>query len=95
MPSGSPTKAAEPLLQPNTAAPVQCIPVTSTQAKGPKKQIAGMAMDCKHAGCTAKLIIGAAKQKQVIGSHTHVLCQRNCWTCRNFVDAYMKGELVD
>jgi len=53
---------------------------------------AAVTLDCKHSGCPAKLIIYGGKQKQVVGAHTHVLCQRNCWTCRNFVDAYMTSK---
>jgi hypothetical protein len=71
-----------------TVPPDQNVKKGSTQ----KERSGGVTMECKHNGCTAKLVIYGAKDKQVIGAHTHVLCQRNCWTCRNFVDAYMNSN---
>jgi len=74
--------AEQPQAQPAAAPPRPAAAATPVAA--------GVVLECKHRGCSAKLVIGGGgKEKQVIGSHTHALCQRGCWTCKNFVDAYL------
>ena len=64
------------------------VPMAARKPAAVAPTAAAVALECKHYGCTAKLIIGENREKQVVGSHNHTLCQRGCWTCKNFVDAY-------
>jgi len=71
-----------------------CTPIaapTSVPSRKPGKSGYRVLMDCRHIGCSAKLVVNGV-DKKVEGVHSHVLCQRGCWTCRNFVDVYMNSN---
>jgi len=74
---------------------VQILPQAAVpqQTKAASKERKGtVAMECKHPGCDAKLMIIGKNEKQVVGQHNHMLCQRGCWTCQNFVQVYMASN---